>query len=287
MQEALETSVCFKSTKLFEISDEILLNVSLQFLFSLSVSTNLELELLHHAADASAWRLGRCWVVSVFLSHVLIYLFSLPLECAKGLHLYDARCYQSCPDGTYAGEILERTSRRRNLTVLEAGPPVIKRQGDNKPTASEALDMEPTTNYTAPLICLSCHYTCATCVGPHNSQCSSCLDDAQIVNLTDAEPKFYCYPNIILPQLTDANWQYKVNVILSIVLFVCGLFVCYVLSTCWKKKYGRNNYNNNIKVAYKELAADDKHQSALDVEEEIHKAIIDGSDSESDDDLRL
>ncbi|XP_047506418.1 furin-like protease 1 isoform X2 [Pieris napi] len=209
------------------------------------------------------------------------------LECAKGLHLYDARCYQSCPDGTYAGEILERTSRRRNLTVLEAGPPVIKRQGDNKPTASEALDMEPNTNYTAPLICLSCHYTCATCVGPHNSQCSSCLDDAQIVNLTDAEPKFYCYPNIILPQLTDANWQYKVNVILSIVLFVCGLFVCYVLSTCWKKKYGRNNYNNNIKVAYKELAADDKHQSALDVEEEIHKAIIDGSDSESDDDLRL
>ncbi|XP_045511853.1 furin-like protease 1 isoform X1 [Pieris brassicae] len=209
------------------------------------------------------------------------------LECAKGLHLYDGRCYASCPDGTYAGEILERTSRRRNLTILEAGPPVIKRQGDNKPTASEALDMEPNINYTSPLICLSCHYTCATCVGPHNSQCSSCLDDAQIVNLTDAEPKFYCYPNIILPQLNDANWQYKVNVILSIVLFVCGLFVCYVLSTCLKKNYGRNNYNDNIKVAYKELAADDKHQSALDIEEEIHKAIIDGSDSESDDDLRL
>ncbi|XP_022130896.2 furin-like protease 1 isoform X2 [Pieris rapae] len=209
------------------------------------------------------------------------------LECAKGLHLYDGRCYQTCPDGTYAGEILERTSRRRNLTALEAGPPVIKRQGDNKPTASEALDMEPNTNDTAPLICLSCHYTCATCVGPHNSQCSSCLDDAQIVNLTDAEPKFYCYPNIILPQLNDANWQYKVNVILSIVLFICGLFVCYVLSTCWKKRYGRNNYNDNIKVAYKELAVDEKHQSALDVEEEIHKAIIDGSDSESDDDLRL
>ncbi|CAH4022485.1 unnamed protein product [Pieris brassicae] len=209
------------------------------------------------------------------------------LECAKGLHLYDGRCYASCPDGTYAGEILERTSRRRNLTILEAGPPVIKRQGDNKPTASEALDMEPNINYTSPLICLSCHYTCATCVGPHNSQCSSCLDDAQIVNLTHVEPKFYCYPNIILPQLNDANWQYKVNVILSIVLFVCGLFVCYVLSTCLKKNYGRNNYNDNIKVAYKELAADDKHQSALDIEEEIHKAIIDGSDSESDDDLRL
>ncbi|CAK1542161.1 unnamed protein product [Leptosia nina] len=205
------------------------------------------------------------------------------LECAKGLHLYDGRCYLHCPDGTYAGEILERTSRRRNLTVLETGPAVIKRQGDV--TASEALDMEP-NNYTTPLICLPCHYTCATCVGPHNSQCSSCLDDAQIYNLTDVEPKFYCYPNIVLPQISDANWHYRVNVILSIILFFSGLIVIYTVNTCWKKTFG-NNYKDNIKVAYQELAVDDKHHSALEIEEEIKKAIINASESESEDDLRL
>ncbi|CAG4935426.1 unnamed protein product [Colias eurytheme] len=208
------------------------------------------------------------------------------LECAKELHLYDGRCYTRCPDGTYASEILmERSSRRRNLTALE--PALVKRHGDVTAPALEALDMEP-ANSSAPRICLPCHYTCATCVGPHNTQCSSCLDDAQLYNKTDVEPKFYCYPNTVLPQISDADWHYKVNIILSIVLVVFGTVTLYVIVTCLQKTFCSNHYNDNIKVAYRELAVDDKLQTALEIEDEIHKAINNGSDSESeDDDLRL
>nr|XP_026493492.1 furin-like protease 1 isoform X2 [Vanessa tameamea] len=219
------------------------------------------------------------------------------LECAKGLHLYDGRCYQRCPAETYASEILmERSSRRRNLTYLESGDSsvVMKRQGDVlKPTTIEALDMEPSNNFSkAPLICLPCHYTCATCTGPHNSQCSSCLDDAQLYNMSDVESKLYCYPKTVLPQINDANWHYKVNLILTIALILVTCISLYILIVCSLKRAGvsccGNNYDSNIKIAYNKLAVDDKQQSAIEIEEEIHKALNKySSESESDDDMNL
>ncbi|XP_046966709.1 furin-like protease 1 isoform X2 [Vanessa cardui] len=219
------------------------------------------------------------------------------LECAKGLHLYDGRCYQRCPAETYASEILmERSSRRRNLTYLESGDSsvVMKRQGDAlKPTTIEALDMEPSNNFSkAPLICLPCHYTCATCTGPHNSQCSSCLDDAQLYNMSDVESKLYCYPKTVLPQINDANWHYKVNLMLTIALILVTCISLYVLIVCSLKRMGvsccGNNYDSNIKIAYNKLAVDDKQQSAIEIEEEIHKALNKySSESESEDDMNL
>lgn len=233
------------------------------------------------------WSFFRPYIYNIFVS------FSL--ECAKGLHLYDGRCYRRCPVGTYASEILtERSSRRRNFTYLESGgsSAVIKRQGVLKPTASEALDMEPTANYSkSPLICLPCHYTCATCTGPHNSQCSSCLDDAQLFNMTDVEPKFYCYPNTVLPQIDKANWHSKVNLILTIsLILVCCVCFC-ILIICSLKRMGYccgNNYDSNIRIAYNKLAVDDKQQSAIEIEEEITKALNKySSESESEDDINL
>ncbi|XP_047532844.1 furin-like protease 1 isoform X2 [Vanessa atalanta] len=219
------------------------------------------------------------------------------LECAKGLHLYDGRCYQRCPAETYASEILmERSSRRRNLTYLESGDSsvVMKRQGDVlKPTTIEALDMEPSNNFSkAPLICLPCHYTCATCTGPHNSQCSSCLDDAQLYNMSDVESKLYCYPKTVLPQINDANWHYKVNLILTIALILVTCISLYILIVCSLKRMGVSccgyNYDSNIKIAYNKLAVDDKQQSAIEIEEEIHKALNKySSESESEDDMNL
>ncbi|CAG4943788.1 unnamed protein product [Parnassius apollo] len=220
------------------------------------------------------------------------------LECAKGLHLYDGRCYKHCPDGTYASEILtERSSRRRNLTYFseKAGAAgLIKRQGANTPApvANEALDMEPLSDAKnkAPLICLPCHYTCATCSGPHNSQCLSCLDDAQLYNVTDVELKLYCYPKAVVPQITNAEWHYKINIALAIMSLAFSAVMLYILISYVVKRYGvcnRNNYNSNIKVAYNKLASDEKQQSALEIEEEIHKAIKYSSDSESDDGLHL
>ncbi|XP_034833264.1 furin-like protease 1 isoform X2 [Maniola hyperantus] len=217
------------------------------------------------------------------------------LECAKGMHLYDGRCYQLCPGGTYA---IERSSRRRNLTFLETGDSslVMKRQGDvAKPTAMEAFDMEPLANHSkTPLFCLPCHYTCATCTGPQNSQCSSCLDDAQLYNSTDFEPKYYCYPKAVLPQIDMAKYHYKMNVNLVVALVILVSFISLYGLVCVLKRLGfcfsRNNYDSNIKTAYEynKLAVDEKQQSAIEIEEEIHKALNKySSESESDDDMNL
>ncbi|KAJ2949506.1 hypothetical protein O0L34_g15428 [Tuta absoluta] len=209
------------------------------------------------------------------------------LECAKGLHLYDGRCFDRCPDGTYASEILtERGSRRRNFTYLEVNTSATVKRQDLQ-TALEASDMEPSANTPAksPRICLPCHYTCANCFGPHNSQCLSCLEDAELFNQTDVEIKVYCYPKSVLPQISNANWHYKVNIGLSIIILVVGLVVLYLSIRCLYRN--NSHYNSNINVAYKTLASDEGKHSAFEVENEIQKALHDSSDSESEDDLQL
>lgn len=249
----------------------------------------------HHSVcwQDAAWTLERCWVVTVDLLNSYTQLSVLfPLECAKGMHLYDGSCYQLCPGGTYA---TERSSRRRNLTFLEVGGPsvVMKRQG-GKPTATEAFDMEPLANYSkSPLYCLPCHYSCATCSGPHNSQCSSCLEDAQLFNLTDFEPKFYCYPNAVLPQIDMAKWHYSMNVkLLTALVVIISCILLYAL-VCVLKRFGlcwSSNYNSNIKSVYEynKLAVDEQHQSAIEIEEEIHKALNKySSESESEEEANL
>ena len=167
----------------------------------------------------------------------------------------------------------------------------MKRQYGDVPkrSALEALDMEPAANKSAaesPLTCLPCHYTCATCVGPHNNQCLSCLEDAQLFNLTDTEPKYYCYPKTVVSQIKDADWHYRLNVALVVVLFVVSSACLYFMLSCAAKKYCCGGYYKP-NVVYNKLAVDDKSQSAMEVEEEIHKALKDCSDSESDDDLNL
>ncbi|XP_012548749.1 furin-like convetase isoform X2 [Bombyx mori] len=210
------------------------------------------------------------------------------IECAKGLHLYNGRCYSRCPDGTYANEIsMERSSRRRNLTIFSEGSLSKRQDGSLKSSALEALDMEPYANSTKdPLICLPCHYTCATCAGPHDSQCVSCLDDAELFNSTDSVLKFYCYPKKVVSQISDVNWHYRLNVVLSLVLFcICFISLYFIISWTLKWFYGTNNYNSNI--AYNKLSSDEKQQSASEVEEEIRLALKDYSEGETEDDLNL
>ncbi|XP_030029259.2 furin-like protease 1 isoform X2 [Manduca sexta] len=207
------------------------------------------------------------------------------LECAKGLHLYKGRCYNQCPDGTYASEISwDRSSRRRNLTYFSEGA-VMKRQDVNA-TALEALDMEPVNDTKTPLTCLPCHYTCATCVGPHDSQCTSCLDDAKLYNVTGTEPKSYCYPNTVLSQIRDAYMYSRMNLALIVVGFVITFTALYFTIPCILRRYCYGGYYFS-NVAYNKLAVDDKQQSAVEVEEEIRKALKDNSESESEDDLNL
>ncbi|XP_063383230.1 furin-like protease 1 isoform X2 [Cydia fagiglandana] len=219
------------------------------------------------------------------------------LECAKGLHLYEGRCFARCPPGTYASELLqERSSRRRNLTYLET-PQLRKRQGtdDDAPTALEAADMEALdTTAKSPLVCLPCHYTCATCSGPHNSQCLSCLDDARLFNMSDVEPRLYCYPNTVLPQIDNANWHYRLNIALSLALFIICFISLYFLTVCIIKKCGAyccgSHYSSNLvnsNIAYNKLAVDETQQNEAEIEDEILQAIKYTSDSDSEDNLNL
>ncbi|CAH0758094.1 unnamed protein product [Diatraea saccharalis] len=217
------------------------------------------------------------------------------LECAKGLHLFDGRCYERCPEGTYPSEVLtERKSRKRNLTYTEIGGTAIQKMQDfvePKPTAFEALDLEPAEQQSTPLVCLQCHYTCATCTGPLNSQCSSCLNDARLVNQSDVELKLYCYPITVLPQIENVYWQYKVNIALSVILFVISFICLYYFLACIFKRCSNfccgGNYNSNIDIVYNKLAVDEKLQSAVEIEDEIKKALNDTSESETEDDLNL
>lgn len=201
--------------------------------------------------------------------------------------MYNGQCYNHCPGGTYASEITtERSSRRRNLTHFPES--VVSKRQDGKFTAMEALDLEPAgAAIKAPLTCFPCHYTCGTCSGPHNNQCLTCLDDAQLFNLTDIEPKSYCYPNSVLSQISDANWHYRIIVALSVVLFVVIFISLYFLMSCIFKRYCCGGHFDSNLGAYNKLAADDKQQSAMEVEDEIFKALKDYSESESEDDLNL
>lgn len=224
-----------------------------------------------------------------------LYLF-LSLECAKGLHLYDGRCYDRCPEGTYASELLtQRSSRRRNLTYYSEGLlSATKRQSTEtvNPAAFEALDMEPQANLAkSPLTCYLCHYSCASCSGPRDDQCLSCSNDAQLFNGSDVEIKIYCYSNSVLSKLSDAHWHSRLNVILSIILFTLSFIFLYFLIAFVIKKCGvyccGSHYNSNINIAYNKLADDEKHQSAVEIEDEIKQALNDFSESESEDDLNL
>lgn len=205
------------------------------------------------------------------------------------MHLYEGRCFERCPAGTYASEItMERSSRRRNLTYFSESA-VAKRQ-DSKPTATEVVDMETSGTAKTPLHCLLCHYTCATCAGPQSYQCQSCLEDAQLLNLTDREPKVFCVSDTLPTSSIEPNWHYRVDIAVSIILFsVTSITLYFIISFVLKKICRGNHYHSNIasNVAYNKLMEDDRHQSALEVEEEICKALKDYSESESEDDLRL
>lgn len=199
----------------------------------------------------------------------------------KGLHLYSGQCYSHCPDSTYGSEVTaERSSRRR---ILEST--LAKRQ-DGKPSALEAQDMQVALD-AAPRTCLPCHYTCSKCSGSDDSQCLTCPEDAQLINLTVTESKLYCYPNSVVAHLSDDTWHYSIYVGLSVFLFAVSFVSLYFFVSCIFKRYCCGGHYKSNLGAYNKLAVDDNQQSAVEVEEEICKALKDDSESESDDDLNL
>ncbi|GBP27091.1 Furin [Eumeta japonica] len=152
------------------------------------------------------------------------------------------------------------TVLRRNLTYTE-------RQ------ASEADDMEPR-------VCSPCHYSCATCDGPESHQCLSCPKDAVPVNSADDATKLYCYPSPIASQIKKSDWLYRMNVVIT--SFILILIIIFAFICCIRKFSSVTNKSDKPNVAYNKLAMDDNQQRAIEVEQEIHDAILGLSDSDNE-----
>jgi furin len=70
-------------------------------------------------------------------------------------------------------------------------------------------------------VCSDCHYTCYTCNGPNDYQCTKCWGDA---DLTHALGQTYCYSKNIKHLLDDKTWHIIATVLLIINIFVLLIF---------------------------------------------------------------
>ncbi|XP_001947895.2 furin-like protease 1 isoform X2 [Acyrthosiphon pisum] len=70
-------------------------------------------------------------------------------------------------------------------------------------------------------VCSDCHYSCYTCNGPNDYQCTKCWGDA---DLTHALGQTYCYSKNIKHLLDDKTWHIIATVLLIINIFVLLIF---------------------------------------------------------------
>lgn len=70
--------------------------------------------------------------------------------------------------------------------------------------------------------CIACHYTCKTCVGSSDYQCSSCFPDALLY--TQNPNEFYCYPKILISDVLSSAWYFRTFlVVTAATLLLAGL----------------------------------------------------------------
>ncbi|XP_050314686.1 furin-like protease 1, isoforms 1/1-X/2 isoform X1 [Anthonomus grandis grandis] len=119
------------------------------------------------------------------------------LECSSDYLLHNGTCVKECPAGFY----------------------------DNREIANSK-----DTNYRRSGKCLQCHYTCKSCLGPLDYQCTMCFSDAVIYIVSKSQT--YCYTSHIISEVLSEKWYYRVIFVLPI-----GFFVCLVLFIFYRKKY--------------------------------------------------
>ncbi|XP_021944042.1 furin-like protease 1, isoforms 1/1-X/2 isoform X2 [Folsomia candida] len=115
------------------------------------------------------------------------------LECSLGLALFNGICQPSCPDGYVS-------------------------QGHSRE------DVGPAALLT--YICVQCHYTCKTCIGPSAYECRTCYEDSSLANVENFGQ--LCYTSQWLSYMSEAVIWFKlligslvVNVIVIIILIYC------------------------------------------------------------------
>ncbi|XP_015364233.1 PREDICTED: furin-like protease 1, isoform 1-CRR isoform X2 [Diuraphis noxia] len=92
-------------------------------------------------------------------------------------------------------------------------------------------------------VCSDCHYSCYTCNGPNDYQCTKCWGDA---DLTHALGQTYCYSKNIKHLVDDKTWHIIATVLLIINIFVLLIFFKGGFCTKYKPGYGDYRLANQM-----------------------------------------
>lgn len=139
-----------------------------------------------------------------------------------------------------------------------------------------------------PKYCKDCHYSCLTCSGPYLYECTACPSDAKLVTRTNDNniKQTYCYPSHIIPEIENPVWLRRFYVLFGIIIFlsVCVLFYLIITKLLMKcSNYKQKGSNASSTVGYNRLgSAEEQSKSGANVVKEIHSAIYDDSESDSD-----
>lgn len=107
--------------------------------------------------------------------------------------------------------------------------------------------------------CVPCHYSCLSCSGPSDSECTVCHADSQLHSVTNpgskSKPEFYCHPRDLMNQLTGyERWALGIELALAFNVAIVVALVAYLCcsrssgSSCFgtKKDTERGDYRHLI-----------------------------------------
>lgn len=108
------------------------------------------------------------------------------IECQKDDYLHDGKCLQSCPESHYAWNPQEK-------------------------------------GLAGSLTCRSCHYSCRSCLGPQDYDCTVCWGDAELYS--PFEGQNHCHPRALLDAYRNQQSWYTALLFLLLVLLVLVLIL--------------------------------------------------------------
>lgn len=143
-------------------------------------------------------------------------IFFSVLECIPNMLLHNGTCLSKCPHKFYDS------------------------RNDLNQNAEE-------TNFPNSAKCLECHYSCKTCTGSMDYQCTQCFPDALLYNASSIES--YCYPSRILTEVISEKWYYRV-ILVVIAWCLLSLILGFVYYKKKPKGYRRlETEEEGIKIA--------------------------------------
>lgn len=213
--------------------------------------------------------------------------FRVP-ECHQTFFLYAGQCFTGCPEKTFMSQTFapppvklkpKQTVKLRDNSASKSSS--LKKRKKKRKRMEDVTVVRNIMKPEPPKICLDCHYSCLTCSGPHDFQCLSCPPDAEIFNSSAKES--FCYPSRIYPQISNATWFFRLYIVFFIIISLLLGVMLYFLLSCIFKKVGccnKKSENSSLSsVSYNRL--DNRETNVV---REIHQAIFDRTDSESESD---